>query len=295
MGSADAVPGVSGGTIALILGIYERMINAVTSITSQRVLEALNFAEISEAKKSFRAMDGAFLLVLGTGILTAVVSVLRLMQFLLTSYPVPTYGFFSGLIAFSAIIMLSQVNLSGWRLKLVALTGFSVAFIASGLSAADMGHYHPLIFFSGVLAVTAMALPGISGSLLLIVIGQYEYMSGALTDFTDAFIPLISGDFSPLIEASPPIAFFMLGGLVGLFTVAHSVKWSLERHREATYIFLVGLIAGALRAPLAEVERVITDTNLTWIQVLPEFTVAASLGALMIYVVYFFSDSVDYL
>jgi len=295
MGTADAVPGVSGGTIALILGIYERLITAVTSITPQKLLLVLNVSDLSGAKEALEEIDAIFLTILGLGIVTAVVSVLRLVYFLISSYPVSTFGFFFGLIAVSALLMYRQIDLSGWRRKTVALTGFGIAFTTSGFAASSLGHSSPVIFVSGMVAVTAMVLPGLSGSLLLMVLGQYEYMSGALTRFTDSLVYAVSGDFEPLIESSPSILVFITGGTVGLLTVAHTVRKALTLYKEATYVFLVSLVFGALRAPVVEVEERISDQSLSWIQVFPEFLAAAALGAFAIYLLDLKSDTVDYL
>ncbi|OYR80747.1 DUF368 domain-containing protein, partial [Halorubrum sp. E3] len=124
MGSADAVPGVSGGTIALIVGIYERLIAAVTAIDParvRRVLAGVRPGSRADARAAFREVDGAFLLVLGAGIGTAVVTVLSGVNHLLSTRPVATYGFFFGLIAASAAVLLGDVDLSTLRRKTAAV------------------------------------------------------------------------------------------------------------------------------------------------------------------------------
>ncbi len=289
MGCADAVPGVSGGTIALIVGIYERLITAITSIDIEKIVAVMKCVTPSmfpEAKEAFLDMDGPFLLVLGLGIITAVVSILRIIYYLLSNHPVPTYGFFFGLIAVSAVILYREVDLSTSGRKAAALAGFLTAFITSGYATAALGHELPVIFLAGMVAVSAMVLPGISGSLILIILGQYEYMSGALSEFTDAIVSgLVSGNTVPVIETGPPVVVFITGAVVGLFTVAHIVRRALDTYRYATIAFLVSLVAGALRAPVEEVNRTLVEQGATWASVLPEFTIAALAGGLMIYLI----------
>ena len=256
MGAADAVPGVSGGTIALITGIYERLIAAVTAIEPGRVRDILAGIQTdhrSEALDAFREMDAGFLLALGAGIATAVVSVLRLIDILLATNPIETYGFFFGLIGASAVVLYSEVSLATRGRQAAALAGFLVAFVLSGYAAGALGPSLPVVFLAGAVAVSAMILPGVSGALLLLMLGQYDYMSAALSAFTDAVVGLFGGGgLDPLVETAPPVVTFMTGAVVGLFTVAHSVRWALKQYREATLAFLVSLIVGALRAPVEQ-------------------------------------------
>jgi putative membrane protein len=131
-----------------------------------------------------------------------------------------------------------------------------------------------------------MILPGISGSLILVILGQYEYMSGALSRFTDAlFATISSGDTISLIDSFRPVAVFILGGFVGIFTVAHFIRWALENYRKITFAFLVSLVFGALRAPILEVEKVLAENSSTWIQVVPEFGLMALAGGLLVFLI----------
>ena len=283
MGSADAVPGVSGGTIALIVGIYERLIAAVTAIDRgrlSRVLVGVVPSSRADAREAFREIDGAFLAVLGAGIGTAVVAVLRLVDALLTAVPVATYGFFFGLIGASAVALFGAVDLDTRGRKAAAVAGFLAAFLASGYGATALGHALPVVFVAGAVAVSAMVLPGLSGSLLLIVLGQYEFMAGTLSAFTDALFAAASGDgVGAVLETTPPIVAFAAGGLVGLFTVAHAVRRALEANRAATLAFLVSLVVGALRAPLVEVSIRLAASGETWASAAPRFAAAALVGA----------------
>ncbi|WP_281194040.1 DUF368 domain-containing protein [Halorubrum sp. F4] len=283
MGTADAVPGVSGGTIALVVGIYERLIAAVTAIDPdriERVVAGIRATNRSDARAAFREVDGGFLAVLGAGIGTAVVLVLSLVDTLLATAPVATYGFFFGLIAASAVVLLGAVDLGTSGRKVAAVCGFLAAFLASGYGATALGHALPVVFLSGAIAVSAMVLPGLSGSLLLIVLGQYEFMAGTLSAFLDGLAAAASGDgLAAAVGTAPPIVAFLAGGVVGLFTIAHAVRRALETARAATLAFLVSLIVGALRAPVLEVSMRLADSGEPWANAFPRFAVAAAAGA----------------
>jgi putative membrane protein len=261
MGAADAVPGVSGGTIALITGIYERLIGAVTAISPTRVLDVLRGlvpGGRASARSAFREMDGWFLLTLGAGIATAVVSVTRVLSWAIDAIPVTTFGFFFGLIGASAFVLFDQVRLDTRGRIAAAAAGFLLAFVVSGRSAATLGTSAMVTFVAGAIAVSAMILPGISGSLLLIILGQYEYMVDALKQFVDGLLGLVDGGaLTTVLEPGTTVIVFVGGAVVGLFTIAHVVRWALDARREATLAFLVSLIVGALRAPVEKVDEAI--------------------------------------
>jgi len=298
MGSADAVPGVSGGTIALIVGIYERLIAAVTAIDPariRRVLAGVRPANLPDARAAFHEVDGAFLLVLGAGIGTAVVVVLSGVNYLLTTRPVATYGFFFGLIAASAAVLLGDVALDTPRRKAAAVAGFLLAFLASGVASAGLGSSLPVVFVAGALAVSAMVLPGISGSLLLVVLGQYEYMSGTVSEAVDGAVAFLTGNGGDaLVETLPTVATFLVGGVVGVVTIAHTVQYALARARSATLAFLVSLVVGALRAPLLEVAVRLSESGESWRAAAPRFALAALVGAAFVFVLDRYSAAIEY-
>ena len=290
MGAADAVPGVSGGTIALITGIYERLISALTAIEPRRVRDVLAGVRPEgrpAALGALRAMDIGFLLALGAGILTAVITVLRLISTLLATNPVETYGFFFGLIGASAAVLFTEVSLATRRRQAVAVAGVVLAFVASGFGATTLGASFPLIFVAGAVAISAMVLPGVSGSLLLLMLGQYDSMATALRRFTDGVGSLLAGNGSDeLVAAAPPVVVFLAGAVVGLFSVAHAVRWALARYREATLVFLVSLIVGALRAPVAQAELALVERGATWsVETTGLFGLAAVGGAVAVLIV----------
>ncbi len=298
MGCADAVPGVSGGTIALITGIYDRLITAVTAVTLTRIrslLTGLNSASGRETLATFREMDGPFLIALGAGIVTALITVLRIVDILLTEAPVVTYGFFFGLIAASGAVLLSEVDVSTTARKAAALAGFLAAYLTAGITTSGFGSGPLVLFAAGMIAVSALVLPGISGSLLLVILGQYEFISGALSTFVDAVLGVVTGgEAGIVVETAPPIVSFVAGGVVGLFTIAHIVRRALTRYRAATIAFLVSLVLGALRAPLLEVGAILSGTGQGWLATLPEFGGAAVLGAVLILAVDRYAGAVEF-
>lgn len=298
MGSADAVPGVSGGTIALILGIYERLIAAVTAVDPDRIVRVLSGARprnLPDARAAFHEVDGAFLAVLLAGIGTAVVVVLSGVDYLLETRPVATYGFFFGLIAASAAVLFDDVELDTPRRKAAAGGGFLLAFLASGYASTALTTSLPVVFVAGAVAVSAMILPGVSGSLLLVVLGQYEYMSGTVSRFVDGLVALALGNgTNALTETVPSVVTFLAGGVLGVFTIAHAVKYALSRARAATLAFLVSLIVGALRAPLVEVSIRLAESGESWRAAAPRFAVAALAGAALVLVLDRYSATIEY-
>lgn len=255
MGAADAVPGVSGGTIALLTGIYPRLIAAVTAVEPDRVLRVLGAPlpdRRTEAVDAFYEMDGLFLAALGVGVVTAIVTVSRLLEVAMESVPAATFGGFFGLIAASAWLLRGEMELDTRARQVAAVLGFTIAFLLSGEAEGALGHSPVVTFLAGTVAVSAMILPGISGSLLLLLLGQYEYMIGQLTGFVDDLIALASGESAAIPPGTGTILTFIVGALVGLFTVSHAVRWALARRQAATMTFLVALVVGALRAPVVQ-------------------------------------------
>jgi len=294
MGSADAVPGVSGGTIAFITGIYQRLISGVASLkpaTFRQLVSQLWKKNFEDFRSELRRNDLIFLFVLAAGIVSALFLVLNLMHYLLSNHAVATYGFFFGLIAASALVLYEQVNLSTQRTRMAALSGFLSAFLLSGYGVATLGNSLPVLFMSGAVAVSAMIMPGISGSLILVIMGQYDFMTSALSDFTDSLLSFPSKGIEGVIDASPPVVVFASGAVIGLFSIASILQKALERYREATMAFLVSLVAGALRAPVAEVNIHLAETGITWVTVLPVFIGAAVFGGMLVGAVDYYSSS----
>jgi putative membrane protein len=151
------------------------------------------------------------------------------------------------------------------------------------------------VFLAGALAVSAMILPGISGSLLLIVLGQYGYMASAVGRAVDGLAAAATGEGTDaLVASAPPVVTFLCGGVVGLFTIAHAVRYALSRARAATLAFLVSLVVGALRAPLVETSIRLAERGESWGAAAPRFAIAAVVGAALVIVLDRYSEAIEY-
>ncbi len=231
MGMADIIPGVSGGTIALITGIYERLIFAIKGI-NVRFLVYLLRKDVKNAKKHLFTMDLDFLVTLGIGIFTAFMILSRVIIYIMHFHPANTYAFFFGLILSSAYFVYRQIGSISTKNLMAGIAGFAFAFLFLGLGNIQSTHSLPVIFISGLVAVCAMILPGISGAFILFFLGQYEYMLGAFHEF-NLVVSIV----------------FMAGAFTGLFSMARIMNHLLKNHKAATMSFLVGLMLGALRMP----------------------------------------------
>ena len=257
MGSADAVPGVSGGTIALITGIYERLITALTELDPTAVALLPGIASASgrtRLRERLVAMDVPFLVALGLGIVTAVVTVSRAVHYAEETAPALLFAFFFGLIAASAVILRDEVDARTPSRALSGLAGFALAFVLAGEISGALPHTLPVVGVAGAIAICAMILPGISGALILLLLGQYLFLTETLSGFVDTLVGVAGGgSAAALVEPGAVVVVFVLGAVVGLFSVAHLVKYALRHHRAATLTFLVALMVGALRYPATKV------------------------------------------
>jgi putative membrane protein len=255
MGSADAVPGVSGGTIALIAGIYDRLVAAIAAFEPGLLAEAVREPSHRPAADLVDRMDVRFLLALGLGMGTGVATVASAVDAARKAVPAVTFAFFFGLIAASALVLFEEVALDRRRERGAALAGFLLAFGLSGEGfRATLGHDPLVVFFAGAIAISAMILPGVSGSFLLLMLGQYTFMTGKLSDFLHGVAGVATGGSADVLRR--PAVFvvaFMAGAGVGILTFARIVEAALERDREATLTFLVALMVGALRLPVGKV------------------------------------------
>lgn len=294
MGVAEIIPGVSGGTIALVVGIYDRLVAALAGLRPGplRHVPRLHRREHRRALyDELVAMDVPFLIALGVGMAGMVIALARGIEAVLEAHPGPTYAFFAGLILASAVVLYGAVEVDTSRRVALALGFIAIAFVLSGAATAALGHALPVVFIAGAIAVTALVLPGVSGSFLLLALGQYEYMVGALNGFIDGIGGLLTGGgIDDLVEAAPPVVVFLAGAMLGLLTVAHLVSIALARAREATLIALISLMVGALRVPGEEVAAS-WQAEPTWIAVT---VVAGLLGGAAILVFDHYTDDLEY-
>ena len=177
MGAADVIPGVSGGTIAFITGIYDQLIGSINSINGT----ALKLFFSGKFKEFWKHINGSFLVSLFCGILVSVLSLAGLMQYLLEHHPIQTWAFFFGLIVASSIFILRGIQ--GWNMKsaMFPVLGVVLGIVVCTLSPTQTPDALWFIFLSGAIAICAMILPGISGSFILLILGKYKYIMGAIT------------------------------------------------------------------------------------------------------------------
>lgn len=233
MGAADVIPGVSGGTIAFIMGIYDEFVGSLASINGEavRLLLKGRFAAF------WKHINGSFLLSLAIGILASVVLLASLMQMLLSDFPIQTWAFFFGLIVASSLFILRGI--SGWKLRegLLLVFGVILGAVICTLSPTQTPDGLWFIFISGALAICAMVLPGISGSFILLILGKYQFIMGCISD-------LVSGiDFWKNLLI---LGVFGIGVIIGILAFSRLLHWLLARWQKETMVVLAGFIIGSL-------------------------------------------------
>ncbi|MEO1054185.1 MAG: DUF368 domain-containing protein [Bacteroidota bacterium] len=239
MGSADIVPGVSGGTIAFITGIYEELINSIKDIN----LNTFKLLFRLKLKDFFAAINWRFLVPVFVGILVSLFSLVRLVTFLLKEHPILIWSFFFGLIIISAIIVLREVRKWHIGVVLMIVLGAAIAYGITILSPSDTPNNLVFVFFSGALAICAMILPGISGAFILLILGKYEYITQSLSDFIKSVLEL---DFNAVFAKLGVILTFVLGCLVGLLSFSRLISFILKKYHDLTVALLSGFMIGSL-------------------------------------------------
>lgn len=233
MGAADVIPGVSGGTIAFIMGIYDEFVGSLASING----EALKLLLKGRFSAFWKHINGSFLLSLVAGIGISVIALAGLMQMLLSDFPIQTWAFFFGLIVASSLFIIRGI--SGWKIRegLMLVFGILLGAVICTLSPTQTPDGLWFIFLSGALAICAMILPGISGSFILLILGKYEYVLGAISGLVAGVDPgrnlLILGVFG-------------LGAIIGILAFSRFLHWLLARWQKETMIVLAGFIIGSL-------------------------------------------------
>ena len=233
MGGADVIPGVSGGTIAFITGIYDEFVGSIATLDASAVSLLLK----GRFKDFWKHINGSFLMAVLVGIGISVVSLAGLMQMLLSDFPIQTWAFFFGLIVASSIFILRGI--SGWKLRdgfLLAL-GCVLGVVVCTLSPTQTPDALWFIFLSGAIAICAMILPGISGSFILLILGKYEYMMSCITN-------VVSGQ--DVLSNITILAIFLIGALVGIVAFSKFLHWLLAKWNKETLIVLAGFIIGSL-------------------------------------------------
>lgn len=224
MGAADVVPGVSGGTVAFISGIYDDLLRSIASIPAAFLLLLRG-----RIKAAWQTANATFLLILLGGILTSVVSLARLITYLLEHHPIPVWSFFFGLILVSCHLVGREIQRWNWSRIVSFVLGGVFAYWITVASPVQMGQDSLSIFLAGAIAICAMILPGISGSFILVLLGLYSFVLGAVKSLDLAVL-----------------AVFASGCLVGIVSFAGILRWMLLHWRDLTLAFLTGLMLGSL-------------------------------------------------
>lgn len=226
MGAANVVPGVSGGTIALITGIYQELVDSLNALMSRPAWSLLFHGKLREF---WRYIHGPFMLALLLGVVVSIFSLARLMTAALTNYPVQTWAFFFGLIIASAVYMLYDIK--GWNIGavLLSIAGAVLGVVVCTLSPATTPDDLWFIAICGAIAICTMILPGISGSFILVILGKYEYIMNAIGTLN-----------------WPVLIVFGLGCVVGILAFAKFLHWLLRDYEKGTMLVLVGFVIGSL-------------------------------------------------
>lgn len=240
MGAADAVPGVSGGTIAFISGIYEELVRSIRSFDAG----ALKLLARFRIRPFWSHVNGRFLAVLLAGIVTSLMLLSRIILHWLAVYPELLWAFFFGLIIASALVVGRKIE--GWPVPVIAgfLLGGATGYWITVATPAVTPDTLSFVFFSGMIAICAMILPGISGSFILLLMGKYEYVLGALRDFHLSVILI-----------------FGTGAAVGILSFSHLLHWLLRRFHDVTVAFLTGIMIGSLNKVWPWKETIETFTS----------------------------------
>ncbi len=242
MGAADVVPGVSGGTIAFITGIYEELINSIKSInlTAIKLLLGFKLAEF------WKAINGTFLISVFIGVGISVFSLAKGLEYLLHHYPILVWSFFFGLIVASAIYVARSIK--RWKTDTIigGIAGIIVAYMITVITPAEANTSYWFIFLSGAIAICAMILPGISGSFILVLLGMYKFILSAVGDMNIAVILT-----------------FLVGAAVGIIAFSNVLSWLLKKYHNTTIAVLAGFMVGSLNKvwPWKEVTQTIIDRH----------------------------------
>ena len=233
MGAADVIPGVSGGTIAFMTGIYEELVGSINAINTT----AMKLLFSGKFKEFWKHINGNFLLSLIAGILVSILSLAKLMTYLLEHHPVQAWAFFFGLIVASSIFILKDIK--GWKFRDIVMLaiGIVTGAVVCTLSPTETPDGLWFIFLCGAIAICAMILPGISGSFILLILGKYEYMMGTVAK-------IVSGDGVPMDFVI--LIIFAAGALAGIIAFSKFLHWLLAGYHRPTLLALAGFIIGSL-------------------------------------------------
>lgn len=242
MGAADAIPGVSGGTIAFITGIYDELLMSIRAVD----VDAVKLATSFRFRELWTKINGNFLLVLVSGIAIGVILNLILIDYLLRNHPIAVWSFFFGLILVSAPLILREIRVWDIRTVIMLLLGTVLAYTITVLTPANTPNELWFIFLCGAIAICAMILPGISGAFILLLLGKYQYVATAVKEL-DILVIIV----------------FIAGCITGLFSFVRFLTWILKNYHNATVALLAGFMVGSLNKvwPWREVVEYTTNSK----------------------------------
>ena len=226
MGAADVVPGVSGGTIAFISGIYEELLGSISNVN----MNLFKTLKSQGVKAAWIQLNGSFLLALFTGIFVSIVSLAKIIKYLLENEPILVWSFFFGLVLASVIYIAKQITKWNLFAFVILILGAILAYYITTLNPLiSENSSTPFIFLAGAIAICAMILPGISGSFILVLLGAYKPVLNALND-----------------RDITTISVFVAGAVVGLLSFSRVLKWLFKHYKNQTLAVLTGFIVGSL-------------------------------------------------
>jgi hypothetical protein len=240
MGAADVVPGVSGGTIAFISGIYEELISSISKIN----LQALKVLTQEGIVAFWKYINGSFFLALLMGIGISIISLAKVMKFLLENHPIMVWSFFFGLMVASVLFLMKEIERWNFGSIMVILLAGAIAYIITVIPPLVNGSNENVffIFLCGALAICAMILPGISGAFILVLLGAYHTVLDALSSWNFKIILI-----------------FGMGALTGILSFSKALKWLFAKYRNLTFAGLTGFIIGSLNKVWPWKETLQTD------------------------------------
>ncbi|MCF7872050.1 DUF368 domain-containing protein [Candidatus Woesearchaeota archaeon] len=256
MGMADLVPGISGGTILFITGIYERFIEGIKNIAvfGKTFFKELITGKKIDLKSLLKLVDFKFFIPLIVGVIFIVLVGSGFILFMLKSYPAQVFSLFAGLIIASTIILYNEIGKKNIYTNLFLVLGLLFGLLVSVLQPVKEGSAsYVTIFFVGMVSLLAMMLPGISGSYMLILMGKYEFMLGVAHNITSKYLYAL---------------FFGLGGVISLLVFSKLLSYLLKSHKSKTFAFLTGLMFGALYSPITTVLASLNNTLSVFVSVI---------------------------
>ncbi len=242
MGIADLVPGVSGGTVALIFGVYNELITSLSKLSLKSIIKLKNDGLIS----FWNYVNGKFLFLLFSGILLGILFFAYIIDWLITYYSIYLWAFFSGLVLSSTYLIYKRIKNPDYNLLVSFIFGITISLILGQLSGDNSYFDHGFIylFFSAFIAIIAMILPGVSGAYILILFGTYSEVISLIKNF---ILIIIKQDFSNIQPVFTELLIFGSGIISGLLVFSKLIKWLLSNYYNKTLTFMIGLMIGGIK------------------------------------------------